>query len=107
MRGSVRRLWMVWLACCVAGLVVSPVVALGEGSSPEGSPSAGGTGASSLTEGSLVTSGSPAEGEQLQAQEQAKLASPEAVAERALSRSEFEGLAGAGAVSLAEQKFGI
>ncbi len=45
--------------------------------------------------------------QQAQAAEQAKLANPEAVAERERSRTQFEGLDVASAVSLAEGKFGI
>jgi hypothetical protein len=83
---SVRRL-AVCLWCCVAGLAVTPVVAFGTGSSSEGRPSGEGIGASSLTEGSLVTPGSPTEGEQRQAQVEAKRSTPEAVAEREASRT--------------------
>jgi len=81
------------------------VAALGTGSSSEGRPLGEGAGAASLTEGSLVTPGSPTEGEQSQAQEQAKLASPEAVAAREASRIEFEGLDAEQAAKAAGEAF--
>ena len=99
MVSGVRRL-TVCLVCCVSGLAVSPTIALGEGS-----PSAEGSGASSLTEGSLVIPGSPTEGEQMQAQEQARLTSPEAVAARQASQTSFEGLSGEAAKKLAGESF--
>jgi len=71
------RLLTVCLGCCVVGLVGTPAYV-----SAEGLSSGGGSGASASLGSSLVTPGSPAEGEQAQAQEQAKLASPEAVAAR-------------------------
>lgn len=75
-----------------------PVVALGEGSPAEGSLSAGvssvgeGSGASSSLEGGLVIAGSPDEGEQRKAQEEARRNSPEAVAGREESQTKYEGL---------------
>jgi RHS repeat-associated protein len=76
------------LACCVAGLAVSPVSALGESSPP-----AEGTGVSSSSLGSpLVTLGSPIEAQQARAVEEAKLASPEGVAAREESQTKYEGL---------------
>jgi hypothetical protein len=89
-----RRLAVYLGCCCVAGLAISPVAALGTGSSAEGA-SAEGTGASSSLGGALVTPGSPTQGEQAQAAEEAKLSSPEAVAAREESRTKFEGLDGA------------
>jgi hypothetical protein len=88
------------LACCVAGLAVSPVSALAESSPP-----AEGTGASSSLSGSLVTSGSPAQGEEAQAAEEAKLSNPEAMAAREASRTEFEGLNAGQATKLAGEAF--
>jgi hypothetical protein len=70
---------VVCLACCVAGLAVSPVVALGDGSSSVGSSSAEGAGASSSLGSLLVTPGSPTQGEQGLAAEEARLANPDAV----------------------------
>jgi hypothetical protein len=55
--------------------------------------------------GSLVTPGSPVEGEQSAAQEQAKLSSPEAVAAREASRTKFEGLNAGQAASLDGEAF--
>jgi RHS repeat-associated protein len=78
---------MVLVVCCVWGLAVSPVVALGEGPSSSG----GGSGASPL-QGSLVVSGGLEEGQQVQAAEQAMLTSPEAVARREESESKYENL---------------
>ena len=75
------------LACCMAGLVVAPVVALGESSS-----SAEGTGASSSLGGPLVVPGALEGGQQAQAAEEARLASPEAVAEREASSTKYENL---------------
>jgi streptogramin lyase len=89
------------LACCVVGLVVSPVIAFGE----EGSPSVEGSGASSLLGGALVTSGSPTQGEQAQAAEEAKLANPEAVKVREESRTKFEGLNTEQAIKVAGEAF--
>jgi streptogramin lyase len=88
------------LACCIAGLAVSPVSALAESSPP-----AEGTGASSSLSGSLVTSGSPAQGEEAQAVEEAKRESPEAVVAREESLTKFEGLNSERAVKLADEAF--
>ena len=101
MRGSVRRLLVVvGLAWGVAGLVGSSATAFGEGS-----PSTEGTGASSSLGGSLVTPESPTEAEQAQAAEEAKLANPNAVAEREASRTKFEGLGTEAAAKLAGEAF--
>jgi RHS repeat-associated protein len=50
---------------------------------------------------------SPLVAEQQAAAEEARRAAPEAVAEREISRTEYEGLGREGAVALAEQDFGI
>jgi RHS repeat-associated protein len=90
------------LACCVTGLACSPVTAFGE----EGSPSVEGSGSSSSSLGSpLVTSGSPTQSEQAQAAEEAKLANPDAVAEREASQTRYEGLSGEAAEKLAGEAF--
>jgi RHS repeat-associated protein len=89
------------MACCATGLMVSPVTALGEGS-----PTVEGTGASSPSLGSpLVTPGSPIEGQQAQAAEEAKLANPESVAAREASQTKYEGLSGEAAQKLAGEAF--
>lgn len=103
---SVRRL-AVCLGCCIAGVAVSPVAALGTGSSAEGSPSGEGGGASSSLGSSLVTTGSPAQGEQARASEQATLASPEAVAAREESQTKYEGLDTGQAAKLAGEVFPV
>ena len=83
---------MVCLGCCLAGLAASPLAALGEGSAPKGPHTGEGSGAASLTEGSLVTPGSPTEVEQVRAQEEAKRSNPEAVRAREASETKYEGL---------------
>jgi RHS repeat-associated protein len=98
MRFGVRRL-VACLACIGTGFAISPVTALGASAS-----SAEGTGASSLS-GSLVTPGSPAQSEQAQAAEQAKLASPEAVAAREESQTKYDGLEPSQAAKLAGEVF--
>lgn len=57
-----------------------------------GSSSAEGAGVSPLSDGPLVTSGSPMQGEQVQAAREATLDNPNVVAEREASRTKFEGL---------------
>jgi YD repeat-containing protein len=97
MRSAVRRL-AACLLCCGTALAVSPVVALGEGAASEGAaPVSKGSGASSSLGGSLVTPGSPVEGEEAKAAEEAKLANPDAVAEREASQTKYEGLNAEGA----------
>lgn len=100
MRGSVRWLLAVCLGCCAIGLAVSPVAALGEGA-----PAGEGSGAPSSLGGPLVTPGSPTQGEQAHAAEEAKLANPNAVAEREASRTKFEGLDTEAAAKLAGETF--
>jgi len=56
-------------------------------------------------ESPFVTSGSPLEGEQVLAAEQAKLTNPEAVAERKASQTKFENLNAEQAIALAGEKF--
>ncbi len=53
-----------------------------------------GPGSLSLSDGPLVVSGAPTEAEQLKAQEEARLASPEAVRAREESQTKYEGLTG-------------
>ncbi len=88
------------LVCCTVGLAVSPVSALGESSGP-----AEGSGASSSLGGSLVIAESPTEGEEVQAQREAKLSSPEAVAAREASRTKFENLDTEQAAKVAGEAF--
>jgi streptogramin lyase len=59
----------------------------------------------SLSGSPLVGSGSPTEGEELQAQHEAKLADPEAVAARKASRTKFANLTAAQAGSVAGEAF--
>ena len=97
------RLVTVCLVCCAAGLVGSPgspVAALGEAAA-----SGEGSGASSSLGGPLVTPGSPTQGEQAHAAEEAKLTNPNAVAEREASRTKFEGLDTEVATKLAGEAF--
>jgi hypothetical protein len=82
-----RRLLLGCLTCFVAGGLGPSTIALGDGSI-----SAGGPGGSSSLGAPLVVAGSPTEGEQQRAQEEAKLSSPEAVATREASRTKFKGL---------------
>ncbi len=102
-RGS--RLLVACLLCCVAGLAALPVAALGEGSSSEGPPAGEVTGGSSSLGGPLVTPGSPTQGEQARAAEEAKLANPEAISIREESRTKFEGLDTEAAAKLAGEAF--
>lgn len=86
MNAGLRSL-VLCLACCMAGPALAPATALAEGSSS----ALGGTGGSAL-ESPLVVPGSPVEGEQLRAAEEAELASPEAVAQRIAARTRYEQL---------------
>jgi Domain of unknown function (DUF6531) len=61
--------------------------------------------ASSPLAGALVIPGSPVEGEELQARQEARASNPEAVAAREASRTEFGGLNGAQAQKLAAETF--
>ncbi|MGH2913108.1 MAG: hypothetical protein ACRDJ3_11610, partial [Solirubrobacteraceae bacterium] len=61
---------------------------------PSAEAVASGPGSLSLSDGPLVVSGSPTEAEQLKAQEEARLASPEAVRAREESQTKYEGLSG-------------
>jgi hypothetical protein len=85
---------------CLTGLAAGSPAAFGEGS-----PSAEGTGASFSLAGPLVIPESPVEAEQLQAEREAKLASPEAVAAREASRTKFEGLTTQQAAKVASESF--
>jgi RHS repeat-associated protein len=75
------------LACLLVGLAISPFAASGDSS-----PAVEAVANTSSLSGALVTPGSPDQGEQSLAAEQAKLARPEAVADREASRSEYEHL---------------
>lgn len=101
MRGSVRRLLVVGLAWGVVGLAGSPAGALGEGTSP----GEGAGGSSSSLEGALVVSGSPTEGQQAQAAEEARRSSPEAVAARGESRTKYEHLGSGQAAKVTGEAF--
>ncbi len=80
-------------------------LALGAGhASADGSSAASGTGALPLG-GSLVIPGAPGESEQVRLQEQATLASPEAVAQRVASRTAFENLDTQQAEKVASEAF--
>jgi hypothetical protein len=69
-------------------------------------PSSDGSGASSSLAGDpLVISGSPVEGEEMQAEREEGLDSPAAVDARHLSRTRFENLNTAGAVQVAREEF--
>jgi RHS repeat-associated protein len=61
----------------------------------------------SLLSAPFVTSASPEQAGEVQAEREAKLAAPEAVAERLASRKQYEGLHGEEAVALAKQVFSI
>jgi hypothetical protein len=98
MAAVVRWMAMCFLSCVVV-LVGWSAVAVGEGVSSVGG------GVSSLLGGALVISGSPTEGEQLRADGEAKLANPEAEAEREASRTKFEGLGMEAAIKLAGEAF--
>jgi hypothetical protein len=97
--------WVRWLVvvcgvCCVAGFGGLPAIAFGDGFvSDRGSV------ALSPLGDSLVISGSPVEGEQVQAQEKADRSNPVAVAEREASRTKFEGLDGEQAASVDREAF--
>jgi DNA-binding beta-propeller fold protein YncE len=98
---------------CVAVLAGSPALALG-GSSPvsSASPAGEGSGASSSLGdgpsplvGALVIAGSPMQGEQLQAGEEARRDSPEVRIAREKSRTAFAGLNAGAAAKLAREAF--
>ncbi len=108
-----RRLGLC-LSCCAVALFCTSVAALAEPNAAAGrtaapgAPSAGGGNESRLAGPladpaveSLVGSGETA------AARAAELASPEAVAARVASRTQFDGLGRAAAVALAEKTFGI
>ncbi len=94
------RLVQGFALCCVMVLVGSPVEALADGSSP-----VEGAGASPPFGNLLVVPGSPLEGEELLAEREAELGSPEAVAEREASRTKFEGLSTQQAANVASEAF--
>ncbi len=77
----------VCIVSCLAGLAAGSPAAFGEGVSP-----GEGAGASSSLASPLVIPGSPTEGEQAHAAEEAERSSPEAVAEREASTTKFENL---------------
>jgi RHS repeat-associated protein len=62
-------------------------------------------GASPLTETSLSVPGSPTEAEQVVAEKQARLASPQAVAEREVSRTKYQNLNPSQAANVAQEIF--
>jgi YD repeat-containing protein len=94
---------MVFLVCCVAGLVGSPAVTFGASAS-----SGARSGFSSSLSGSpLVIPGSPVEGEQLWAQEEAWRHSSEAVVERDISRTKFQNLSARQVALLAAKVFPV
>jgi hypothetical protein len=91
------------LAVCLCGFV--GLCCWSVAADAQGASSAQSGGAVSLLDGSLVTPGSPVEGEQALAEREAKLSSPEAVAEREASRTRFEGLSTPQAASVASEAF--
>jgi hypothetical protein len=146
------RPFVTCLLCCVALSLVSPIMALGEGSvssseladrnresttkalldqkapaSPTAAPTVGALpkgktphpkphqqkasssraeiNAAPLLTSSLVISGSPTEGEQVRAAEQATLTSPTVVVKREESQTKYEGLSGEAAKNLASTVF--
>ncbi len=103
--GFATRRLLAYLLCCGACLAVLPMAALAGGVSPDVASPGEPTAAPSPLESGLVTPGSPTEGEQLQAQEEAKLNSPEAVAKREVSQTEFEGLDTEEAAKVAAEAF--
>ena len=88
------------LACCIAGLAVSPMSALGKGSS-----SGKAVDASLLLPSSLVVPGSPVEPEEVQAQREALRFSPGAFSAREASETAYENLDAAQAKALAKRVF--
>lgn len=80
------------LVCCLAGLAVVPVVALGEGVAIERLPSVKRSGASLALAGPLVIVGSLTAGEEPREWAEAKRDSPGAFAVRERSRTRYEGL---------------
>jgi RHS repeat-associated protein len=121
--GTVAR----WLAGCWAGcvaattaaavaclcLAVAPGVALaggslageGSGASSSSSSSSSSLGGASSLGSLLVIAGSPTQGEQVLAGERAKLADPEAVVAREVSRTKFEHLSASQAIRVADETF--
>jgi sugar lactone lactonase YvrE len=96
---AVRRLAVCWLlfSCGVACWTASASQAA---SSTESS-------GPSLLSAPLVTAASPEQGGEVQAEREARLATPEAVGERLASQKKYEGLRGQEAVALAKQVFAI
>ena len=91
------------LMCCAAGLIgSSPAAFAGIASSL---PSAEGSSGPSTLGGALVIPGSPMQGEQMHAAEEARRANPEAVFARERSRTEFEHLGASRAAKLAGEAF--
>lgn len=101
---AVRRV-LVCLGCFLVVLVALPVIAVGEEEPSASSLSAQEAGASSGLGAGLVISGSPTEGEEVGAQEEARLSSPEVVAARVRSRTEFKHLGWAAAEKVASETF--
>jgi RHS repeat-associated protein len=65
----------------------------------------GRTGGLSVLSGTLVTPGSPAQGEQMNSQEAADRSNPAAMAEREASRTKFEGLSASQAATVVSESF--
>jgi RHS repeat-associated protein len=76
-----------------------------EASSSKSSPPAEGAGTSVSLESGLVTSGSPVQGEETQAEREAKLDNPEAVSLREESQTKYENLNSEQAAKLAGEAF--
>jgi YD repeat-containing protein len=89
----------------VVGLMLFPGLAEGDGSGSAGQPSAEAPGASSSLGGPLATPGSPTEGEQVQAGEEASRSNPEAVTTREESRTKYEDLSTEGALKVDGEAF--
>jgi RHS repeat-associated protein len=85
------RLFAVCLLSCVASLA-APVVSLGASASPQTPAEGEGVDAASQLGAPFVVSGSPTEPQQLQAEQEAKRANPEAARGREESESAYENL---------------
>ncbi len=95
------QLFVVCVICCLTGLAVLPVTALGEGL-----PSGEGGGSSSSLSGALVSPLQPsAEGEQAGVRGRAKPMSAAAAKTREESRTKFEHLGPARAAQVAREAF--
>ncbi len=90
--GRAGKRCLILVACCVVGLAVVPVAALGDGVPVENAPAVDGGGASSVLGSSLVIVGSPTESEELRARSAVRRSDPEAFAAREQSRTKYEEL---------------